>query len=191
MFYFLTGLFYTASQPIVAPNNIKRYFISPKESGELCLLSCILGKNRDIFFPKLTKKTQLQSFDKLAVNFLNGLGYEPLMCSSEEEARELVKSNSLKAQWPCYFSESDTTGEKLFEEFYTSKEKVELTNFKNIGVIKNQRNMKDDRVLFFKKEILKLREELNWSISDIVKIFKSTIEELNHIDTGKFLDDKM
>jgi len=179
------------SQPIVSPINIKRYFISPEESGQLCLLSCILGENRDIFFPKLDENIELQSLDKMAIKFLNNLGYEPLMCSSENEARELMKSVSLNGKWPCYFSETETTGEKPFEEFYTSNEKLELIKYKKIGIVKNERFLKNPKVLYFNNEIVKVRDKLKWSRNEIIKIFKSTIDEFTHLDTGKFLDDKM
>ena len=179
------------SQPIVAPSDIKRYFISPRESGQLCLLSCVLGKNRDVFFPLLKENNQLQSFDKLAILFLKNIGHEPFICDSEEQARQLIKSNSLKNQWPCFFHKSDTSGEKPFEEFHTSKEKVNLSRFKNIGIIKNKSNIQNEKILLFKREILKLREQKNWSRIDMIDIFKSTINEFDHIDTGKFLDDKM
>ena len=106
-------------QPIAAPNDIKRYFISPKESGELCLLSCIFGENRDIFFPKLDKNLHLKSFSEIAISFLKEMGYEPYLCKTEEEARELVKSLPAKGKWPCFFSKTDTTGEKYVEEFFT------------------------------------------------------------------------
>lgn len=104
-------------QPIVAPNDIKRYFVTPQESGELCLMSCLLGDDRDIFFPKLNEDLHLITFSEIAVKFLDMMGYEAHLCSSEEEARELVDFLPQEGKWPCLFTESDTTGEKDFEEF--------------------------------------------------------------------------
>lgn len=110
------------NQPIVAPRDIKRYFVTPKESGELCLMSCIYGENRDIFFPRLSEELHLITFAKIAVKYLQQIGYEPHVCDSEAEARELVCSLPQQGKWPCLFSDSDTTGEKDFEEFFTQNE---------------------------------------------------------------------
>ena len=101
-------------QPIVAPSDVKRYFVTPQESGELCLMSCIFGDNRDIFFPKLSESLHLISFADIAVKYLEQLGYEPHLCKSEKEARELMKTLPSQKKWPCLFMESDTTGEKDF-----------------------------------------------------------------------------
>jgi FlaA1/EpsC-like NDP-sugar epimerase len=103
-------------QPIVAPNDIKRYFVTPQESGELCLMSCIFGENRDIFFPKLSESLHLISFADIAVRYLENLGFEPYICDSEEEARSLAKTLPEQGKWPCLFTSSDTTGEKDFEQ---------------------------------------------------------------------------
>ena len=105
------------AQPIVAPQDIKRYFVTPKESGELCLMSCIFGENRDIFFPKLSEELHLISFAEIAVKYLKQIGYEPYLCVSEDEARKLAYSLPAQGKWPCLFTDSDTTGEKDFEEF--------------------------------------------------------------------------
>ncbi|MCW9067877.1 MAG: UDP-N-acetylglucosamine 4,6-dehydratase, partial [Sulfurimonas sp.] len=123
-------------QPIVAPNDIKRYFVTPQESGELCLMSCIFGENRDIFFPKLSEELDLISFADIAVKYLENLGYEPYLCSDEDEARELAKTLPKEGKWPCLFTSSDTTGEKDFEEFFTDKEVLDMQRFENLGVIK-------------------------------------------------------
>ena len=101
-------------QPIVAPNDIKRYFITPKESGILCLMSCIFGKNRDIFFPKLLESLHLRSMADIAVSYIKNEGYEPFLCNDEEEARRLIKTLPSEGKWPCLFFSSDTTGEKDF-----------------------------------------------------------------------------
>ena len=109
------------NQPIVAPKDIKRYFVTPQESGELCLMSCIFGKNREIFFPKLSENLHLISFADIAVKYLKNIGYEPFICKDENEARELASTLPAQGKWPCLFTKSDTTGEKDFEEFYTKK----------------------------------------------------------------------
>ena len=125
-------------QPIVAPNDIKRYFVTPQESGELCLMSCIFGENRDIFFPKLSEALHLITFADIAVKYLQQLGYEPFLCESEDEARELAETLPALGKWPCLFTSSDTTGEKDFEEFFTDKETLDMARFENLGVIKNE-----------------------------------------------------
>ena len=98
---------------------MRRYFVTPQESGELCLLSGLLGKNRDIFFPKLSEKLNLTTFSEIAKSYLKERGYEPYECQSENEARDKAEELIAKKRWPCYFFMSDTTGEKDFEEFYT------------------------------------------------------------------------
>ncbi|MDB4027244.1 UDP-N-acetylglucosamine 4,6-dehydratase, partial [Candidatus Thioglobus sp.] len=124
-------------QPIAAPNDIKRYFLTPQESGELCLMSCIFGENRDIFFPKMSEALHLISFADIAIKYLQNKGYEAHICSTEDEARELIKTLPEKGRWPCLFTDSSTTGEKDFEEFYTDKETLDMDRFENLGVIKN------------------------------------------------------
>jgi hypothetical protein len=108
-------------QPISAPNDVRRYFVTPQESGELCLMSGLLGANRDIFFPKLSEQLDLVRFSDIAVRYLQGLGFEPYECASEDEARDRAAELIARKQWPVYFFASDTTGEKDFEEFYTDR----------------------------------------------------------------------
>lgn len=124
-------------QPIVAPNDVRRYFITPKESGELCLISAIYGSNRDIFFPKLDKRLNLIKFSDIAIKYLNAKGYEPYICEDENEARAKAKELAKAKKWACLFSSSDTTGEKDYEEFYTGSEKLDMNRFDTIGVIEN------------------------------------------------------
>ena len=124
-------------QPIAAPSDVKRYFVTPQESGELCLMSCLLGENRDIFFPKLSEELHLTTFSDIAQRYIKNLGYEPHLCKSEEEARSQSKDLISRKKWPCFFFKSDTSGEKDFEEFFTENEKLDLNRFKNLGIIKN------------------------------------------------------
>ena len=111
-------------QPISAPNDVKRYFVTKQESGELCMMSGLLGTNRQIFFPKLSPELHLIKFSEIAEKYLRNLGYEPYICESEDEARSKCKDLIRKNQWPCYFFRSDTTGEKSIEEFFTDNEKL-------------------------------------------------------------------
>ena len=139
-------------QPIVAPNDIKRYFVVPQESGELCLMSCIFGENRDVFFPKLSESLHLITFADIAIKFLKQLGYEPHLCEEEEEARRLMDTLPQEGKWPCLFTKSDTTGEKDFEEFYTDNEVLDMEKFVNLGVIKNKSKSEDDKLNHFTGE---------------------------------------
>jgi len=178
-------------QPIVAPHDIKRYFVTPTESGELCLMSCILGENRDVFFPKLSEKLHLTSFAEIAVKYLENLGYEPYLCSSEEQARELAQILPEQRKWPCLFTDSDTTGEKDFEEFFTDNEKLDMDRFHNLGVISNAPVFNEDDLEFFQDTILELKKNKNWNKKQIVKLFFRMIPDFGHKETGKYLDSKM
>lgn len=178
-------------QPIVAPTDVTRYFVVPQEAGELCLLSCLLGENRDIFFPDLDQGLDLISFADIAVNYLKQKGYEPHLCESEQEARDLINTLPQQGKWPCYFTVSDTTGEKSYEEFYTENEDIDLERFENLGVIKNDYLDNDDKIRHFESVINELKESRKWQKSQIVELFKQTLPNFSHEEKGKFLDSKM
>jgi len=178
-------------QPIVAPNDIKRYFVTPKESGELCLMSCIFGENRDIFFPKLSESLHLISFADIAVKYLAEIGYEPYLCKSEEEARNSVDDLIKQKKWPCLFTESDTTGEKDFEEFFTNSEILDMDRFENLGVIKNEANYDTLKLEEFSAKIKIMKSNKRWSKEEIVDLFHKMIPNFGHKETGKYLDSKM
>lgn len=178
-------------QPIVAPNDIKRYFVTPQESGELCLMSCIFGENRDIFFPKLSEALHLITFSEIAEKYLRKRGYEPHLCSSEDEARELVKTLPQQGKWPCLFTASDTTGEKDFEEFFTEHEVLDMARFANLGVIKNEANYQAELLQHFEQHIGRMKSELRWSKDELVALFHDMIPDFGHKETGKYLDSKM
>lgn len=179
------------NQPIVAPNDIKRYFVTPQESGELCLMSCIFGENRDIFFPKLSENLHLISFADIAVKYLKDLGYEPYLCKDENEARELAHTLPKEGKWPCLFTSSDTTGEKDFEEFFTDAETLDMDRFENLGVIKNEALFDEEKLNSFEQTIKEYKNSLSWSKDDIVKEFFTMIPDFGHKETGKYLDGKM
>ena len=189
-------------QPIVAPNDIKRYFVIPKESGELCLMSCIFGENMDVFFPKLSESLHLISFADIAVKYLNELGYEPCLCKTEEEARSFFKKSDLQAHhsslithhskmWPCLFTKSDTSGEKDFEEFFTDKERLEMGRFQNLGIIKNELENFDGSIDYFEHTMRSMKERKSWSKQEIVDLFHYMLPDFEHKETGKYLDAKM
>ena len=178
-------------QPIVAPNDVKRYFVIPKESGELCLMSCIFGENRDIFFPKLSENLHLITFSDIAIRYLKEIGYEPYLCQSEGEARELAQTLPEKGQWPCLFTVSDTTGEKDFEEFFTANETLDLERFINIGIIKNQAIYDRGKIDQFSKTIHKMKKTGKWTKNELVELFFEMIPNFEYIEKGKYLDAKM
>lgn len=178
-------------QPIVAPRDVKRYFLTPEESGQLCLLSCILGDNRDIFFPKLSDGLHLISFADIAVKYLDKLGYEPQLCFSENESRELIKTLPQQGKWPCLFTLSDTTGEKDFEEFFTENEALDMQRFNSIGIVKSSSLCSLDSLSDFEHNIDYLKQRGEWTKQDILALFQQIIPNFAHINKGKYLDSKM
>ncbi len=178
-------------QPIVAPQDIKRYFVTPQESGELCLMSCIFGDNRDIFFPKLSEELHLITFAEIAVKYLKQIGYEPYLCSSEDEARKLAVTLPEQGKWPCLFTNSDTTGEKDFEEFFTKNEKLDMVRFHNLGVIKNEPIFDEQALNAFTRYVDERKLAKVWTKEEIVALFHKMIPDFGHKETGKYLDGKM
>ena len=182
---------FTKKQPFSAPNDVRRYFVTPQESGELCLLSGLLGNNRDIFFPKLSEKLHLITFSEIAVRYLRERGYEPYECESEDEARDRAEELIANKQWPCYFFKSDTTGEKGFEEFFTDNEDLDMQRFETVGVIKNQPDFDEAKLDDFMNGIEILRDKGTWTKDDIVKLYFGLLPEFAHKETGKYLDQRM
>lgn len=182
---------FTKKQPFSAPNDVRRYFVTPQESGELCLLSGLLSNNRDIFFPKLSEKLHLITFSEIAVRYLRGLGYEPYECESEDETRDRAEELIAYKQWPCYFFKSDTTGEKDFEEFFTDAEDLDMERFETVGVIRNDPEFDEAKLNEFMNGIEALREKSFWNKEDIVKLYFSLLPEFAHKETGKYLDQRM
>ena len=178
-------------QPIVAPRDIKRYFVTPQESGELCLMSCVFGENRDIFFPKLSEVLHLITFADIAVKYLQDRGFEPVLCKTEDEARELVKTLPAQGKWPCLFTESDTTGEKDFEEFFTDSETLDMERFENLGIIKNDAIFDQALLSEFEEKITQMKADKAWAKDEIVSLFFKMLPDFGHKETGKYLDSKM
>ena len=179
------------SQPIAAPNDVKRYFLTSQESGELCLLSCLLGKSNEIFFPKLNEELNLITFSEIALRYLTSLGYQPLICSSEKEARSNISKNISIKQWPCYFSESNTTGEKSYEEFYEENDEIDIDSFKGVGIVKNINIVKPSMLSDFKNKIDLLRSNNKYDKIELVKIFNEMLPDFEHEEKGFYLDGKM
>jgi FlaA1/EpsC-like NDP-sugar epimerase len=177
-------------QPLSCPLGIKRFFVSPIESGEICLAASVLGKSGDIFFPKLDENKDMLDFSKIAVALLNTLGFEIDVCKTEKEAQEKAIMFE-KTTYPVYFFESDTSGEKSFEEFYTNNEELDISTFINLGIIKNapKRNISEIDIIFKRLESLFASDTV--SKSSIVEILKEYLPNFEHIEKGKHLDQKM
>ncbi len=178
-------------QPLSAPCDIRRYFITPQESGELCLMSCLLGENRDIFFPKLDGGLRLIPLTDIARRYLERAGYEAQECATEEEARVRVEELTERGKWPCYFFRSDTTGEKEFEEFTTSRDVLDMLRFRSIGVIKNEPVAAGDSLERFLAGVAELRSAGVWTKPELVSLFKEVVPEFEHNETNKNLDGRM
>lgn len=177
-------------QPLSAPSDVKRFFVSPEESGQICLLSCILGENRAIFFPKL-EEAQMMTFDAIGTALLKEYGYEVLQCASDAEAIE--KAEDLKngsKLYPVHYSASDTSGEKPFEEFVTDTETADMNRFASLGVITGKQIPDKERVekLF---AALNAVFETETTKEEVVRILKDYLPNFEHIETGKSLDSKM
>jgi FlaA1/EpsC-like NDP-sugar epimerase len=179
------------NQPLAAPCDVRRYFVTPKEAGELCMLSCLTGENRDIYFPKLDEELNLVTFSNIAEKYLHSLGYEPVQCATEQEARDRVTELKAKHQYPVYFFESDTTGEKDFEEFYMDGETLDLDKFESIGIVKKGADYSEEKLNMFSSTIAKLRSTGTWTRGDLVDLFNDMLPEFHHKETGKYLDGRM
>lgn len=178
-------------QPISAPSDVKRYFVSPEESGQICMLACMLGKNREIFFPRLEEE-QMMTFDKIATAFLQENGFEVLKCASDEEAIE--KAEELKKgsiYYPVHYSGSNTSGEKAYEEFYTDTESVDLNRLKALGVVTGKEIPDKERVKELFKKLNAAFEKEETTKEEVIAIMKAYLPNFEHIETGRSLDSKM
>ena len=177
-------------QPISCPSDVKRFFVSPEESGEICLLTCILGGSGDIYFPKFDEN-QLVNFKSITENFFKYLNNEIQICKSEEEAKKIASNLSDSSSYPVYFFKTDTNGEKLYEEFYTSEDQVNFNLYESIGVITNSLKPSFSEMEDTIKEIETLFKKESYNKEDIIKIMNKILPNFNHIETGKSLDQKM
>ena len=177
-------------QPISCPSDVKRFFVSPEESGEICLLTCILGNSGDIYFPKLNED-QLVNFKEITEDFFKYLGKEIKICNNEYEAKEYAINITDDSPYPIYFFKTDTSGEKLYEEFYTSEDQIDLKKFNSIGIIKNSIKPSFSDVDLIIQEIENLFKRDDYEKEDIIKVMNKLLPDFKHIETGKTLDQKM
>ena len=179
-------------QPWSCPLGIRRFFVSPQESGELCLIASVLGESGDIIFPKLDENRDMISFDTVANDLLKYIGMEADVCGTEEEARrKALELNESSKTYPVYFFETDTSGEKPFEEFFTEREVIDNERFINLGVIKNsvKRDLSEIDGIFERLQALFASERVTKAA--IVDILKTWLPDFEHIEKGKGLDSKM
>jgi FlaA1/EpsC-like NDP-sugar epimerase len=179
-------------QPIAAPRDVRRYFMTGQEAGLLCLSALTLGESREIFFPKLDSDSQLTTFSDIARRFLASHGYEAIEIASEEEARGRMEELSRQKRWPCYFSVTDTAGEKPFEEFYSETDRTDMGRFHDIGVVKRSAAEVDrTRLDRFLQSVGALRSAGAWTKRDLVTAIQDACPDLSHLDSDRFLDEKM
>ena len=178
-------------QPLAAPNDVKRYFVSLDESGEICMLACILGKNGEIFFPKLGEE-QMLTFSSICDDYVKALGCEKIECSNDAEAKKIAQQMSYDTdKYPVVYFKSDTTGEKAYEEFYVPGEKLDMERFSGIGVIEESEHRSMSDVESFFEEIEQIFAAPDFTKEQVVEAIKRFIPNFEHEEKGKNLDQKM
>jgi FlaA1/EpsC-like NDP-sugar epimerase len=177
-------------QPISCPSDVKRFFVSPEESGQICMLACVLGQSGDIYFPKL-EENQMVNFKDITLDFFSEMAIPVAECMSDEEARNKASLMSIEDPHPVYFFTSDTSGEKLYEEFYTPADEVDLSMYEGMGVIKNAVKPSKTQIETCISELKDLMTSTDYDKSSIVSLMKKHLPDFEHIETGKSLDQKM
>lgn len=177
-------------QPISCPSDIRRFFVSPKESGQICMIASLLGRSGEIFFPKL-EENKMISFKDITIDFFKVLDKKIVICKNENEAR--LKSNNLKKNdpYPVFFFKSNTSGEKLYEEFFTKEDSVDMNSFKSLGIIKNSNKKSLNDINYFFIKLKSVLQNNNYTKNNIVNTIKEFVPNFDHIETGKNLDQKM
>ena len=178
-------------QPLAAPTDVKRYFVSPEESGQICMLACVLGKPGEVFFPKLGEN-QMLTFSSICDDFVKAEGFLIKECSSDSEAKEYANEmGDSQDSYPVVYFKSDTTGEKAYEEFYVSGEKIDMSRFISLGVVEQTVRHSMDEVISFFNKLESIFEKENFTKADVVKSIKEFIPNFEHEEKGKNLDQKM
>ena len=177
-------------QPLAAPNDVKRYFVSPEESGQICMLACILGKAGEVFFPKLGEN-QMLTFSSICDNFVQAQGFKKEVCTTDDAAKKYAATMGYDSRnYPVVFFKSDTTGEKAFEEFYIPGEKINMERFKALGVIEETTRREMGEVNAFFQQLGNLFAG-DFTKEDVVEAIKAFIPNFDHEEKGKNLDQKM
>lgn len=179
-------------QPLSAPMDIRRFFVSPTESGQICMLACLLAEPGDIFFPKLEAQQDMQTFTHIAEQLLNACGYRPDYCETEEEARQkAVRLTPDSRDYPVHFFKSDTSGEKPFEEFYSENEKPDFSKYRSLGVIRSAQKKSRAEITNRVIRLRELFEKEDLNKNDVVEVLSELLPEFRHSETGKNLDQRM
>jgi FlaA1/EpsC-like NDP-sugar epimerase len=176
-------------QPLSSPSDVKRFFVSPDESGQICLMACVLGNSGEIFFPKL-EESQMENFGNIAIEFIKANGFEPIICSTETEAKEKIQGALSEKKYPVLLFESNTSGEKLYEEFYTDDEELDMEKFTSLGVIKNAPKRSKEELQNIIESVDTLFQK-NVEKKDVVNLLNILLPGFQHIETGTNLDQKM
>lgn len=178
-------------QPLAAPSDVKRYFVSPEESGQICMLACILGKAGEVFFPKLGED-QMLTFSSICDDFVRAEGLSKVECGSDAEAKKYAAEMSYDSDtYPVVYFNSDTTGEKAYEEFYVPGEKINMERFLSLGVVEETVRRDMDEVNEFFKKLEGIFAEDSFTKEEIVTAIKQFIPNFEHEEKGKNLDQKM
>jgi FlaA1/EpsC-like NDP-sugar epimerase len=179
-------------QPLACPLGIRRFFVSPQEAGELCLIASILGEAGDIFFPKLDEDHDMIPFDHIASSLLQQLGMQADPCKTEHEAKQKARElNGQSKKYPVYFFESDTSGEKAYEEFYTKEENPDFDRFIELGVISYTNKRSAEEINEILRNLKTLVDSDRVSKAAIVELFSKSLPSFEHIETDRGLDSKM
>jgi len=178
------------NQPLSCPSDVRRFFVSPEESGQICMLACILGQSSDIFFPKL-EEDQMVNFKDITERFMKELGYQIEYSKSEEEARSFVLNESVENAYPVLFFPTSTSGEKLYEEFFTDTDKLDNETFNSLGIIKNAVKKPLNTINETLDSLKSILNQTSYTKADIVKALSNHLPDFQHIETGKSLDQKM
>lgn len=177
-------------QPLAAPSDVRRYFVSMEESGQICMLACILGNNGEVFFPRLGKE-KLKTFSSICDKFIEAMGYEKYQCSSDDEARRYAADHLPGPKYPVYYSASDTTGEKDCEEFFVEGETTDMTRFVSLGVITGTDNKDAKAVNALIRRLEILFADRTFTKADVVRVLEEYLPNFTHEEKGRNLDDKM
>lgn len=178
------------SQPLVAPRDVRRYFVSMEESGQICMLACILGNNGEIFFSKLGKE-KMKTFSEICDSFLAEMGYKKHECNSDEEAKQFASRNLPGDTYPVVYFDSDTTGEKDEEEFYVVGEETDMDRFHSLGVITHTQNKRREDVDALIDSLESMFHNRDFTKADVVECLEGYLPNFQHEEKGKNLDDKM
>jgi FlaA1/EpsC-like NDP-sugar epimerase len=177
-------------QPISCPSDVKRFFVSPEESGQICMLACMLGKSGEIFFPKLEEEEQVY-FKEITLDFFKASNRKIQLCTSDKQARQVASKLDETKPYPVYFFNSDTSGEKLYEEFFTETDELDLEHFQSLGIIKNARKVSISQIENCLNDLKNVMNSGPYDKMSIVKCLTKYLPDFQHIETGKSLDQKM